>query len=361
VSGAAPLPRLSEAADRLLKDFSPAASLFLRLAETDVTVSSDSPALIDSLSGYFREFSRAPGPTGIVIRLRTAPPVPPDFCPGLVLADRPFDPREKTSKEQWADLPDGRVVRKKRTGMVFVFGADLHLAAGPCLEHADQVVNFINFRGAARHLSNGSLLAHAAGVAKGKRGLLLAGTAGAGKSTLALRLVGRGLLRVQRPPPGQRGLAAAPPVRAGQTAPNQPRHGIGRSLPEPRRARTRTVPVRLPARRGTVAGRTQIRRGHRGLFRPRAVLPLDRSVGRGRVHLAPRRRTDYNGLRRPGATIGPPGRDHQASGIFLAAPPVADHDARTFSQRLRSLPAFEFSGGMDFSTAAARLLRLLGD
>ncbi|NMC49179.1 MAG: HprK-related kinase B, partial [Desulfovibrio sp.] len=161
VSGSAPLPRLSEVADRLLRGFSPAASLFLRLAETDVTVASDSPALIDFLSGYFREFSRPPGPTEVAIRFRTAPPVPPDFCPGLVLADRPFDPREKTSKEQWANLPDGRVVRKKRTGMVFVFGDDLHLAAGPCLEHVDQVVNFINFRVAARHLSGGCLLAHA--------------------------------------------------------------------------------------------------------------------------------------------------------------------------------------------------------
>ncbi len=362
INGAAPLPRLSEVADRLLKDFSPAASLFLRLAETDVAVVSDSPALIDFLSGYFREFSRPPGPAEIVIRFRTAPPVPSDFFPGLVLADRPFDPREKTSKEQWADLPDGRVVRKKRSGMIFVFGDDLHLAAGPCLEHADQAVNFINFRVAARHLSNGCLLAHAAGVAKGKRGLLLAGTAGAGKSTLALRLVGRGLdflsndrllVSADSPRPHLYGLAKQPRINPG-TALADP--CLNRIVPEPERARYAALPEealwRVERKYDAVIedcfgpGRFCLS------TRLWAVAVFTWRRGGGPTRMAP---VDLS--QRPdllAAIIKRPG-------IFLASPPVADHAPRAFSERLRSLPAFEFSGGVDFSAAAAHLLRLIDD
>lgn len=40
------------------------------------------------------------------------------------------DPGKSKVKEEYADFPDGRLVRKRLTGMVFVFGEGDHLAMG---------------------------------------------------------------------------------------------------------------------------------------------------------------------------------------------------------------------------------------
>ncbi len=359
---APPGPSLAQAATRLCRGFSPVASLPLRLAGTDVTVASDSLPLVEVLSDYFREFSRDPGPAAITILVRTTLPVPPDFCPGLDLVDQPFDPRETAAKEQWADLPDGRVVRKKRTGMVFAFGDAVHVAAGPCLDHADQVVNFINFRVAARHLSRGCLLAHASGVAKGERGLLLAGVAGAGKSTLALRLVGRGLDFVSNdrllvspdaPRPRLYGLAKRPRVNPG-TALSDPR--LARVVPEADRSRYASLPEdRLweVQRKYDVViedcfgpGRFRLSAGLCAV----AVFTWRRGRGAARavpVNLAERPDLLARVIKRPG--------------IFLASPGNSDHEPGSFSARLEGVTAFEFSGGVDFSAAEDFLLDLLTD
>ncbi len=354
-------PRLAQVAERLCRDFSPAASLFVRLAETDVAVTSDSPALIAALAGYFREFSRPPGPAAIAVRICATAPVPPDFCPGLVLADRPFDPRETASKEQWADLPDGRVVRKKRTGMVFAFGDDLHVAAGPGLEHMDQVVNFINFRVAAGHLSRGCLLAHASGVAFKGRGLLLAGTAGAGKSTLALRLVARGLDFVSNdrllvgpdaPRPRLYGLAKQPRINPG-TALSDSR--LARIVPEPDRSRYAALPEealwRLERKYDAVISDCFGPGRFRLCARLCAVAVFTWRRGGGDA-----RPTPVNLAERPDLLA----RLAKRPGIFLAPPGGADHDPEAFSTRLNGMTAFEFSGGVDFFAAEDFLLDILG-
>ena len=76
--------------------------------------------------------------------------------------------------------------------MVLVFNGRVNLAIGPCLENSNQVVNFINNRFIEWMLRRESLLAHAAGVCLGNRGLALAGFSGSGKSTLALHLLNQG-------------------------------------------------------------------------------------------------------------------------------------------------------------------------
>jgi HprK-related kinase B len=91
------------------------------------------------------------------------------------------------------DFPDGRAVRKRLTGMMFMFGGGCNIALGPCIENDNQVVNFINNRFIQWELERGALLAHAAAVSREGRGLALAGFSGMGKSTLALHLMSRGL------------------------------------------------------------------------------------------------------------------------------------------------------------------------
>jgi HprK-related kinase B len=155
--------------------------------DVTVAVSSNSQALIDKLARYFRDFAGGGGATVVpVVAIEAGPPE----------LDLPFAVQErgggKSLKEAYADLPDGRVVRKLKTGLVFAFGHGSNYAVGPCLENDNQVVNFINNRFIERRLKRGALLFHAAGIAEAGQGLVLSGFSGAGKSTLALEIMRHG-------------------------------------------------------------------------------------------------------------------------------------------------------------------------
>ncbi len=127
-------------------------------------------------------------------------------------------------KEEYLDVDDGRIVRKRLTGMVFFYDRQRHLALGPCTANDNQVVNFINSRFIQWMLDRGCLLCHAAGVSLHGKGLALAGFSGMGKSTLALHMMGRGLdfvsndrLLIRKEPDGLRmfGVAKLPRVNPG--------------------------------------------------------------------------------------------------------------------------------------------------
>jgi HprK-related kinase B len=85
------------------------------------------------------------------------------------------------------------VVKKRLTGMHFVFGGGVHLAYGPCLANDNQIVNFVNNRYMQWRLQQGYLLAHAGAVSSEGRCVALCGPSGAGKSTAALGLLTAGL------------------------------------------------------------------------------------------------------------------------------------------------------------------------
>ena len=155
-----------------------------------VRVLTNSIDLANKLSEYFCEFL-VPRETRADLLVTALEGPPPEF-------DEPFvinhpDPGKTKIKEEYLDLPDGRIVRKRLTDMVFLFGNGVNVAVGPCRENDNQVVNFINNRIIERELDLGALLAHAAAVCTDRQGLALAGFSGMGKSTLALHLMSRGL------------------------------------------------------------------------------------------------------------------------------------------------------------------------
>jgi len=47
-------------------------------------------------------------------------------------------------KDSYVDIEDARLIHKVRTGMVFLQSSDQKIAAGPCLQNDNQVINFIN-------------------------------------------------------------------------------------------------------------------------------------------------------------------------------------------------------------------------
>jgi len=171
------------------KKWSTSSTLYLKFSDKVFKVMTNSTMLHGELREYFSNFVVDKSPHDLVITAHEAPE--PDFT--VTFTKKKPDPGKKRIKEEYVDIQGGRIVRKRLTGMHFIFGGDLHVAIGPCLENPNQIVNFINNRFIALKLNEGCLLGHAAGVEYNGQGLALAGFSGAGKSTLALHLLSRGL------------------------------------------------------------------------------------------------------------------------------------------------------------------------
>jgi HprK-related kinase B len=163
-------------------------SLDLAFGDFTVQVRCNTPELQQALKDYFGQFvANVPDP---VARITAHEAEPPQF-PYEFTVKQP-EPGKTKLKEEFVDLPDGRILRKITTGMIFLYGGGDHVAVGPCLENSNQVINFIDALHIEHMLKKGCLLGHAAGVAHNGRGLCMAGFSGAGKSTLALHVMSRG-------------------------------------------------------------------------------------------------------------------------------------------------------------------------
>ncbi|WP_027177553.1 HprK-related kinase B [Maridesulfovibrio bastinii] len=143
--------------------------------------------LQEELADYFKEFITVKKADILI----TAHECPPQDL-GIEYTVKQPDPGKTKIKEEFFDLEDGRIVYKRLTGMIFVFGNGENAAIGPCLENSNQVINFINNRFIEYMLNKGCFLGHAAGVELDGRGIALAGFSGMGKSTLALHLMSLG-------------------------------------------------------------------------------------------------------------------------------------------------------------------------
>jgi HprK-related kinase B len=114
---------------------------------------------------------------------RDAPELDIDFV------DWKREPGKTGRKDAYAELPGGRLVRKVRTGMVFLQSERCRIAAGPCRKYNNQVINFINSQYMNWLQNRGWLICHAAGLVYRDKCLGIAGFSGGGKSTLMLKLL----------------------------------------------------------------------------------------------------------------------------------------------------------------------------
>jgi HprK-related kinase B len=108
---------------------------------------------------------------------------------GLDFVDWKREPGKTGRKDAIHDFTGGRLVHKVRTGMLFLQSDQALIAAGPCLEYDNQVINFINSQFLNWLQHDGYLLCHAAALTRHGHGLAIAGLSGGGKSTLMLNLL----------------------------------------------------------------------------------------------------------------------------------------------------------------------------
>lgn len=174
---------------RRIRDVYPVTNdVHLQFGNCRIQILSNSDSVISELEQYFSAFVSQPAAADRIISVHQAD----DVSVNLPFTVRQPDPGKTKIKEEYVDIPGGRIVRKRLTGMVFVFGGNDHVVVGPCLKNLNQVVNFINNRYIEWQICRGGILGHAAGVRLYNKGLALAGFSGMGKSTLALHLVGQG-------------------------------------------------------------------------------------------------------------------------------------------------------------------------
>ncbi len=344
-------------------------ALHLRIGDLSVTVRTNLPGLQHRLRDYFREFlipaREMTGEPSLTVTAHEMPRLPrPVLSAGEIGGWREKQPDlgKRRVKEWWKDAPDGRLVYKTLTGLVFAFGNGRHLAVGPCLRNDNQIVNFINNRYLEHQINRGALLAHAAAITYAGGALALAGFSGMGKSTLALHLMRRSADFTSNdrvlilPRPGD----TAGPLCLG--IPKQPRVNPGTvgSIPEltclmsedERAALTRMPPDELWA------------------LERKYDAPIDRCFGPGRFVLqAPLRavvilnwRRDrtapvirpFVGAERPDLL----GAFMKSTGLFyLPDDPrrTGDPDAASYVEALSRTPLFEITGGVDFDAAADAL------
>ncbi len=181
--------KLNQLYQSLEAEHKPKISLSLHFYDTKIRVRTNSENLNTTLKGYFKRFVSGSNDFDIdIIALETeVPPLDYEFT-----VKQP-DPGKTKIKESYADDNQWRIVKKVLTGMVFMFDGSNNLAIGPCIENANQVVNFINNRFIEHKLKKDFLLFHSAAVSLGSRGIAISGFSGMGKSTLALEMMGRGM------------------------------------------------------------------------------------------------------------------------------------------------------------------------
>lgn len=161
--------------------------LVLGLDGCRLRIRSNSPELIRQLGDYFEFVCSDAADADIeVIAIDTAV-----LDTGIEFTDWSREPGKTGRKDAYFDLPGARLVHKVRTGMLFLQSEELRIAAGPCRQYDNQVINFINSQYMNWLQQHDWLICHAAALTSGSRGLAIAGFSGGGKSTLMLHILKR--------------------------------------------------------------------------------------------------------------------------------------------------------------------------
>ncbi len=340
-------------------------ALYLSLGACTLRIRSNSGELIDQLRGYFSPVAGPARDADIDVTAieRDAPDL------GIAFVDWKREPGKSGRKDSYHDFDGGRLIRKVRTGMVFLQSETQRIAAGPCRRYDNQVINFVNAQYMNWLQNRGWLICHAAGLVRQRRALGIAGFSGGGKSTLMLHMMEEPAVRyltndrlfVRRVGSETRaaGIPKLPRVNPG-TIVHNPR--LQSMLPEAQRDRLLNLPnaqlwaleekydVAIDALYGedriaseAPLGAFLVLNWQRDSDRPLALRPVELAA-----------RPDLLG-----AIMKSPGPFYQyADGAFFNADTPFDRQA--YLAALEGVAAYEASGGVDFGALAHQLNELTG-
>jgi HprK-related kinase B len=161
-------------------------SVCLQLMDYRLAIRSNSARFLQCMQSYF---SHVLAPSGDDVRAEVIAIERDIVNTRVEFVDWKREPGKTGRKDAIYDFPAGRLVRKVRTGMLFLQSDQDLIVAGPCLEYDNQVINFINSQFLNWLQNDGYLLCHAAALSRNGHGLAIAGLSGGGKSTLMLNLM----------------------------------------------------------------------------------------------------------------------------------------------------------------------------
>ena len=342
--------------------------LLLGLDGCTLALHSNSSALVEELSEYFGAYVLDDGAADIEVIAVERPALDIEESLGVRFVDWAREPGKQGRKDAFVDLADGRLVHKVRTDMLFLQREGPVVAAGPCLQHPNQVINFINAQYMNRLQQQGWLICHAAASTANDRAIGLAGFSGGGKSTLMLHLMeqsgvayltnDRLFIRRQDEGVRARGIPKLPRVNPGTIIGNPRLHGLISQIEHDRfAAMPRDQLWELEEKHDVHIDR---------VYGPRRIAteaPLTAFVvlnwHRDERGEAAMKQVDLAERGDLLATImKSPGPFYQYSDGHFHGDDVA-FDNAAYVQALQGVPVFEVTGGVDFPRIGARVAALL--
>lgn len=161
--------------------------LLLQLEDFRIVLRSNLKELLDKLAYYFAHVIADDNPQTFDIEIIAIEQSVPEL--DLQFIDWKREPGKTGRKDAYVDLDDGRVIKKVRTGMIFLQSKGCLLAAGPCLNNDNQVINYINAQYMNHLQHKGALICHASALAQNNNCYAIAAASGGGKSTLMLNIL----------------------------------------------------------------------------------------------------------------------------------------------------------------------------
>ena len=159
----------------------------LKINDFVISLRSNSQALLDWCQYYFAHVVNDSETTETHIEILAIERQPVDL--DINFQDWIRVDKQKARKDAIYDLAGARVLKKVRTGMLFLQSQSYHIAAGECLKNKNQVINFINAQYMSHLQNHHAVICHAAGIVYNNQALGMAGFSGGGKSTLMLHML----------------------------------------------------------------------------------------------------------------------------------------------------------------------------
>ena len=158
--------------------------LFVRFVDVAVRVETNDEGVWAGLREYYAPWVVAEAPETVATVALVQGPAPAEGA--FADVERPDGRRVK---EAVRDVPGGRLVLKRSTGVLMALWPGRAAALGDVRANLNQAINLVNACYAKTVIDRGYVLMHASGVSWLGRAVALAGPPGAGKSTAALHLV----------------------------------------------------------------------------------------------------------------------------------------------------------------------------